>query len=195
MGTRIIAAASDTRNAAPDPAVPPPPVLGAPDGATEDGDVVGHPLGGVAGHWDGDGEAEGSKGDGASDGSDGDGEADGSDGDGSSAIATPLAPPSTTTESDATANRRSHSPFCRRARSRVPCGDPFSYSMCTTTPLRSQSRTTDLELLGFASGATTRGVSCAGGTRCSAGRATPSVVGRRGVRYPAGGGLSAPAVD
>jgi hypothetical protein len=106
-GKRIAAAASDTHNMGLDVAVPPPPVLGAPLGVTTpgeadpDGDSLGVGEGDAPGHWLGAGE----------------GDAPGhwlgvgeGDAEGSSAAATPLVPPSTTSANDTAANRRSHTP-------------------------------------------------------------------------------------
>lgn len=155
-GARSTAAASVIHNVALGPAVPPPPVLGAPLGVTVvvEGAAVGHwfTLGedDAVGQWlpvdEGESIADGlGSGDGESI-----ADAVGSgEGDASSAAATPLVPPNTIAASDAAANRRSHNPPRRRTGSLVPCGDPSSIIFCTTTPLRSQSRFPDLELLGF----------------------------------------------
>jgi hypothetical protein len=183
-GARNTAAVSAVRNAVLEPAVPPPPVAGAPVGAVVGAVVaVGHPVvghvvvlgdgvtvvvlgdgvtvvvlgDGVTVVVPGDGVTVVALGSGVSvDVAASDGESEPSttgftEGDSRPllAAATPLVPPTAITASDTAANSRSRTPLRRRTGSVVCCDDPSSIGMCTTTPLRSQSRCNDLELLGF----------------------------------------------
>jgi hypothetical protein len=174
-GARSTAAVSAVRNAVLEPAVPPPPVAGAPVGAVVGAVVaVGHPVvghvvvlgdgvtvvvlgDGVTVVVPGDGVTVVALGSGVSvDVAASDGESEPSttgftEGDSRPllAAATPLVPPTAITASDTAANSRSRTPLHRRTGSVVCCDDPSSIGMCTTTPLRSQSRCNDLELLGF----------------------------------------------